>query len=319
MGPYFGEVKGIEGESLSLFIRHELYTECPFGKITLCYGVEEVVSGAVWVFAIQGICFGITEAAYALLTHKMELAPHALSRSVDEGIGVTAKTVHVPKIAGNSPLAHGDGHLMKAFRQARPEIPLGGIAAAACLRVSVQGVVEIGELEWVTNEENGGVVAHQIPVAFVCVKFQGETADIAVGIGVSALSRSRGKAGKHRRDFADFAEKCCLCVWRNILGDGEFAVRTPAFGVHAAFGKNFSIQVCHFFKMPHILQQHRPAWTCCHAVGIVRYRCSGGRGEFMRVAHSGTSISLPNLFGKVLVLTVCGFSAEPADTDDHER
>ena len=47
------------------------------------------------------------------------------------------------------------------------------------LRVPLLGVNEDGELGWVAEEEDGGVVEHPIPVALFSVEFQGEAARVS--------------------------------------------------------------------------------------------------------------------------------------------
>ena len=64
-------------------------------------------------------------------------------------------------------------------------------------------MIQIGELQRVAQEEDGGVVSYQIPVAFVCIELDGKSADIAFGIGSSTLSGYGREAYKNFRLFAD--------------------------------------------------------------------------------------------------------------------
>lgn len=113
--PYFGEVEGIERELFGLSLSHDLHAECPPGEIPGLNSREEVMPGAVGVFAVDGGRFGIAQAAYALLTDEVELTPHSLVCCIDKGIGVTAEAVHVAEITRNTSIAHGDGNLMKTL------------------------------------------------------------------------------------------------------------------------------------------------------------------------------------------------------------
>jgi hypothetical protein len=53
-------------------------------------------------------------------------------------------------------------------------------------------MVQVGELQGVPQEEDGGVVADQVPVALLGVELHGETPDVPFGIGGSPFARHRG-------------------------------------------------------------------------------------------------------------------------------
>ena len=72
---------------------------------------------------------------------------------------------------------------MQRFGQQGPEIPVVVGRTQVGARVALHGMVQVGEFQRVAQEEHGGVVAHEIPVARVGVELHGETADVALGIG----------------------------------------------------------------------------------------------------------------------------------------
>lgn len=290
MGPDFGEVEGVEGEAFGLLRGHDLHAECPAGEVADSDSAEEVMAGAVGILAVDDGSLGIAQAADPLLRDKVELAPDTLAHSVDERIGVASKAVHVAEAGGDAALAHGNGDLVEAFGQRCPDVPFGSVILSACLWVAVEGVVEIREFQRVANEEDGRVVAHEIPVALLGVELDGKAANVAVGVQVAALARSCGKAGKDGRDFTDLAEDGCGAVGCDIVCNREGAVSAPSLGMHAAFGQDFAVHVSHFFQMPDILQEHGTACSCGQTVGIVGYRRSGGGGEFMGRIHRTGSI-----------------------------
>jgi hypothetical protein len=53
--------------------------------------------------------------------------------------------------------------------------------------MALLGVYEVGELVGIPNEEHGGVVADQIPIAFIRVELDREAAHVAFGIGCTEL------------------------------------------------------------------------------------------------------------------------------------
>jgi len=75
------------------------------------------------------------------------------------------------------------GDLVEGFWALGPEIPLHVVVAEVCFWVAFLGVDEVGELVGVADEEDGGVVADEVPVALVGVELHGEATDIAFGVG----------------------------------------------------------------------------------------------------------------------------------------
>jgi hypothetical protein len=64
-------------------------------------------------------------------------------------------------------------------------------------------MVQVGELQGGLDEEDGGVVADQVPVALLGVELHGETPDVPFGIGGSPFARHRGEADEHLGLLAD--------------------------------------------------------------------------------------------------------------------
>jgi len=86
---------------------------------------------------------------------------------------------------------------------------------------------EILELRGVTNEEHGRVVAHQIEVALVGVELQREAARITDSAGKPSPPATWEKRANTGVRLPTPAEKACLGVLGDVLGDLEEAVRAP--------------------------------------------------------------------------------------------
>ncbi len=69
-------------------------------------------------------------------------------------------------------------------------------------------VNEIGELVGIPNEEHGGVVADQIPVAFIRIELDREAAHVPLGIGCTELTGDGGKAQNERRAGTRLQQFC---------------------------------------------------------------------------------------------------------------
>ncbi len=93
---------------------------------------------------------------------------------------------------------------MKGFRQESPEVPVSRRIAHPVTRVTLDGMIQIREFERIAQEKYRGVVADEIPVAFISVEFHGEATDIALCISGSAFSGYSGKSYKARCLFAYF-------------------------------------------------------------------------------------------------------------------
>ena len=75
---------------------------------------------------------------------------------------------------------------------------------------------EIRELQGIAYEEHRGVVADEIPVAFLGVELHGEAAHVAFGIRGAEFTRHRGEASQQRRLLADLREDRGPGVLRDV-------------------------------------------------------------------------------------------------------
>ena len=59
------------------------------------------------------------------------------------------------------------------------------------------------------------------------------------------------------------------------MGDRKRAVSAGAFGVHTAFGDDFTVEMGQLFEEPRILKQHGAAGPGGKGIFIINYRGSG--------------------------------------------
>ena len=71
----------------------------------------------------------------------------------------------------------------------------------------------------IVDEEDGRVVADQIPVALVGVDFDGEAARVSYGIGRATLAADGGETDGQRRLLAHLGEDGRAAVLGDIVGD----------------------------------------------------------------------------------------------------
>ena len=103
-------------------------------------------------------------------------------------------------------------------------------------RVAFLSVNEVRELVGISNEKDGRVVPHHIPVAFLGVKLEGKPANVAFGVCRTQLAGYRLKSGDHPGLLAHFREDFDLGVPGDVAPHGERAVCAPAFGMDHALG-----------------------------------------------------------------------------------
>ncbi len=68
---------------------------------------------------------------------------------------------------------------MKGLRHKAEEIPEGVGVLHVGLRVAFLGVNQVRELDPISDEEHGSVVAHHVPVTFFRVEFEREASRIS--------------------------------------------------------------------------------------------------------------------------------------------
>ena len=224
LGPHLRQVEGVEvGQGLGLLNGHGLDVHGPAGVLALLDGLVQVALVGLAVLGDDGGGLLVREVGETLLGAEVELDPGAHALGVDEGVGVRGEAVHVAVGQRDAAVGHGDGHLEERLGQAGPEVPVGVGAAQVGAGVALDGVVEVDELLAVTEEEDGGVVADDVPVSLGGEETHGEAADVALGVGGPALPGDGGEAHEELALVALGGEDRGASELGNGAGDGEGA------------------------------------------------------------------------------------------------
>ena len=277
--PHLGQVERMDAVGFRLQLGHDLDEQLPLREVALLDCGEQVAAVAFAVMADQDLRLRVGQRFDALLADEVELHPEALAVGVGEAVGVRAEAVHVAEAARDAAVAHHHGHLQQGFGQQRPEVPVVARAAQVGMRVAFHGLVEVGELARVAQEEHRRVVADQVPVAFFGVELQCEAADVTLGVGGATLAGHRGEAREHLGLLADLLEQLGTGVLADVVGDGESTERARALGVHAALGNDLAVEVGQLLQQPDVFHQQRATWAGGLAVLVVHHRCAEGRGH----------------------------------------
>ena len=92
--------------------------------------------------------------------------------------------------------------------------------------IPLLGVDEAGEMDWIAEEEDWGVVADQIPVSFLSVKLDGISSGITSRIRRSRLATHGREANGNRGALTHLREHARAAVLGDVMGHFEVTEST---------------------------------------------------------------------------------------------
>ena len=192
---------------------------------------------------------------------------------------MAAETVHVPVRGRDAAIAHDHGDLVQCFGQQGPEVPVVRGAVHIGARVALDHMVQVRELERVTQEKDRRVVAHHVPVALIRVEFDGKAADVAFRVRRAALTGHGGETDEDLCLLADLGKERGLGIPGDVMRHRERPVSTGALGVHAPLRNDLTVEMGQLFLEPDILHQHGAARTGSQSMIVIGYRRTGTGGQ----------------------------------------
>lgn len=269
MRPHLGHIENVPSVLVAIVDGHNLHVQRPRSATTLSDVLEEIFSSVVRVGGLQSISFTCSEVLDSLVGLEVQLNPVSFTLVVHPLESVRAVTVHLSVAIGGTSVGEQDGDLVSRLRSLREEVPSHVGALQVGLRVSLLGVDEIRELNGVSNEEDWGVVANHIPVAFFSVELNGETSGISLGISRSLLTTDGGETSEDGGSLADGIEELSLADLGDIVSGFEITVRTSTLGVDDTLGDSLAIEVSQLVNQVEILEQNRAELSCSHRVLVI--------------------------------------------------
>ena len=197
----------------------------------------------------------------------------ASALGVDEAERVHAEALHEAERAGDRPIGHLPHQHVGGLRHERGEVPevvvcrlrLGERAVGLLLH----GMHEVGELDRVLDEEDGDVVADDVPVALLRVQLHGEAAHVTGEVERALAAGDGGEAHERRRLLAGPLEQ----VGRGQLGQRfvglEEAVRAVAPGVDDTLGDALVVEVEDLLAHDEVVEHRRPTIADAQRVLVV--------------------------------------------------
>src|SRR5690606_41591021 len=138
--------------------------------------------------------------------------------------------VHVAVGSRGAVVGVQQGQRAGSFRHVAEEVEQGAVGAVVLVRVRLERVDHVGELDRIADEEGRGVVAHQIPVAVFGVELGGETTRVAQGFRAVVAVNHGGEAHEYRGGLA-FTEQADHGQVRQVGRGGEFALGAGTTGL----------------------------------------------------------------------------------------
>ena len=221
MGPDLGHIEDVPLVVGGISFGHDLNLHGPGGGVALGDVVEEVSGGVVTVLAFDSVGLGTSEVLDAGVSLEVPLDVEGLAGLANPLVGVGAVAVHVSVAVGGASVGHEDGELVDRLGSQGEEVPEHVGALEVGLGVTLLGVDEVGELRGVSDEEDWGVVAGHVPVAFLGVELAGETSGISLGVGGTLLASDGRETQEHGGSLADGVKEPGLAVPEKELG-GRF-------------------------------------------------------------------------------------------------
>jgi hypothetical protein len=102
---------------------------------------------------------------------------------------------------------------------------------------------EIGEFQWIPNEEDRSVIAYEIVISLLRVEFYGESTRIPLGVGRPLLAADSREANEDLCFLAHLGKKPGLCILGHIVGDFKEAMCPRSFGMYHAFWDSLSVEM----------------------------------------------------------------------------
>ena len=165
-----------------LLCGHCLELDRPGRVVAFLNGAIEILLGIVRRI-VGGIL--LCDEFGALLGLHVHLSIYPVARFVDKLECMSSVSVHEAVAIRNTSVTHENHDLMDRFwvlRQVIPEHCAVIAVGEMCGWIALLGVDEVRELGGVSEEENGGIVCHHIPVSFLSPELDGKASRISSAV-----------------------------------------------------------------------------------------------------------------------------------------
>ncbi len=182
-----GRIQHVEGELFGLLLGEDLKPELVFREGARLDRFPQVAAVEVGIGSRDLHRLVPHERVRPAARTPVELHEVRIALLVDEPERVHTKALHRPVASRNGPVGHRPHEHVRDLRHQRREVPERVVSRRRLrhreVRFRFRRVHQVGKLHRILNEEDGDVVADEIPVAFLRVELGRKAADVARGIG----------------------------------------------------------------------------------------------------------------------------------------
>lgn len=257
VGPDLGEIKDREVSLLSLLGGHGLHIAGPRGVLTALDGLKEILTTMVRVLSADSGGLSISVVLNALVSDHVDLHIDKVAVLVDPLEGVARVAVHVAERSRGSTVGKQLHDLVKTLLVVDQVVPEHVGVLAARLWVALLGVNKVGELDWVADEEDGGVVVYPVVDALLSVELCSKASGITNHIGTSLFSTDGGETGEGLCLFANSVEEVSAGEVADVVGDFKLTIGTKASGVDDSLRHSFSVKMSQHINEMVVLDEQR--------------------------------------------------------------
>jgi len=269
MRPDLSNVVNIKSVFISISERHNLNVPGPGGRVTLTNMVIKIPSSPVLVLNTLGGGLSSGKVLDTRIGLEVVFDEESLTSFINplESMGTVA--VHVSVTIGGTTIREEDGDLVEGLRRVTPEVE-GHVGVLAVVSwVSLLRVEEIGKLNRILDEENGGVVANHIVVTLLGVEFDGKTSGVSIAVVRTTLTSNSGEASEDGGSLTNILEEFSLGELRNIVSKFKVTMSTSTLGVDNSLGNTLSVEVSELVNKMEVLEKKRTSGASRHGVLVV--------------------------------------------------
>lgn len=241
--PNLGQVENGEGSRLGLLGGHGLDVDSPRWVVTLLDGFKQVALDIVGVLTSKLASLLVVQGLDTLVRNEVDLDVDKRAVLLDPLVSVTGVTVHVTVTGRSTTVGEELQKLVSSLGVVCEVVPEHVSILQVSFWVSLLGVDENGELGWVSDEKDGGVVVDPVGVTFLSVELGGETTGISGSVGRTLLATNGGKSGKGSGALANLAEEVGAGQVRNVVSDLKVTEGTGTLGVDDTLGDSLAVKV----------------------------------------------------------------------------
>ena len=147
---------------------------------------------------------------------------------------------------------------MKAFGMMGEEIEDPPILLDVGLGIGFEGMDHVGELEAITDEEDGEVVSNEVEVTLSGVKFDGKSSGVPQGFRAATLVDDGGEADDEGSLNSRGAKEVSAGEVRDVMRHFEETLCAGSPGMDHSLRDPFPVEVCKLLHQMIILQKN---WT----------------------------------------------------------